>query len=78
MSKAKPKHEFPEFVPVNRNEVALKRIDKLIEREVQLENRILNEEERVEIKGDIVAETSKRLDKLIQKALRKHERVPEI
>ena len=40
----------------------------------------MNEEERVEIKGDIVAETSKRLDKLIQKALRKHDRasVPEV
>ena len=74
MSKSKPKPGLKEFVAFDKNKRAIERIEELIEREKKMENRILYEEEKTEIKGDVVAETSRRLDKLIYKALKKHER----
>lgn len=65
MSKAKPQPALKEFLPFNKNLRAIERIEELIDKEKKLEARILYEQEHVEVKGEVVAETSKRLDKLI-------------
>ena len=39
-----------------------------------LNDSIIHDEKDIELKGDVVTETAHRVDKLIRKALRKHER----
>ena len=65
MAKSRPEQKLKEIVPFNRNEWVINKIEALIEKEKKMEHRLLHEEEHVEVKGDVVEETSRRLDKLI-------------
>ena len=45
-----------------------------METDKKLNDSIIHDEKNIELKGDVVTETAHRVDKLIRKALRKHER----
>ena len=82
-SKSKPMQSNRVFVPFNRNLRAIERIEELFEREQKFHKKILVDEDKIEVKlqqagvVDVVAETAKKIDKLIMQALRKHDRVPD-
>ena len=71
------KPEKSAFVPTvirTREQRAIDRIEHLLEKDKKLNDSIINDEKYIEMKGDVVTETALRVDKLIRKALRKHER----
>ena len=73
-SKKKNTIQMREILPFDRNKRAIERIDELIEKEQNFHKQVLDDDEKTEVVGDIVQETAKKIDRLILKALKKHER----
>lgn len=66
---------YKTVVPYDKNQRAIEKVEELIVAEKNLYDRIyFQEKNEIELKGDVVVETASQMDKLIRKALRKHER----
>ena len=77
LANSKPKKIHSAFrpKPYNVHQRAIERIEELFVAEEKLYDEIFyNEQSKIEIKGDVVTETAKKIDKLIFEALQKHNR----